>query len=62
MKDKKEIIKEFKSKLSILKKHNKLYYINDKPEISDSDYDDIKNNIISLKKKYSFLNEYLIYF
>tara|TARA_Y100000768_G_scaffold365173_1_gene326205 strand:- start:2949 stop:4979 length:2031 start_codon:yes stop_codon:yes gene_type:complete len=58
MKDKKEIIKEFKSKLSILKKHNKLYYINDKPEISDSDYDDIKNNIISLKKKYSFLNEF----
>ncbi len=58
MKDKKEIIKEFKSKLSILKKHNKLYYINDKPEISDSDYDDIKNNIISLKKKYSFLNDF----
>ncbi len=58
MKDKKEIIKDFKNKLSILKKHNKLYYINDKPEISDSDYDDIKNNILSLKKKYSFLNEY----
>ena len=39
---KKNISKQFNEKINILKKHNKLYYSDDKPEISDADYDKIK--------------------
>ena len=43
--EKKEIIKKYNQKIKNLKKHNKLYFIDDKPEISDS-------NMIRLKKKF----------
>ena len=42
MKNKKEIIKNYKKKLNILKKHNKYYFVEDNPKISDSEYDKIK--------------------
>ena len=29
----------FKKKIKILKKHNKLYFENDNPQISDAEYD-----------------------
>ncbi len=56
-KSKIDIIKLFNKKIKILKKHNKLYYSNDKPELSDSDYDNIKNEILELIKKYDFLKK-----
>ena len=40
--NKKETLNNFKKKVSILKKHNKLYYGYDKPEITDKDYDELK--------------------
>ena len=44
MKEDKEIIKRFKKKIETLKKHNRLYFTKDKPEISDSEYDKIKKS------------------
>ena len=55
MKNKNEIIKLFKKKLNDIKKHNKLYFSEDNPEITDSEYDIIKKEISLLKKKYKFL-------
>ncbi len=58
MKNKTEIIKKFKRKLSEIKNHNNLYYNQDKPIISDKDFDKLKKEIIQLEKKYLFLKEY----
>jgi len=52
---KKKIIKEYKKKINSLKKHNKLYFTNDNPEISDAQFDDLKKEIIELEKKNNFL-------
>ncbi len=53
--NKKEIEKEYKEKINLLNKFNKYYYDKSKPLISDSEYDDLKNEILSLEKKYIFL-------
>ena len=55
--NKSEIIKLFKKKLNVIKKHNKLYFSEDNPEITDSEYDIIKKEISLLKKKYKFLEK-----
>ena len=55
--EKKDITKKYNNKKKILKKHNKLYFSNDNPEISDSDYDKLKKEIIDLEKKYKFLKK-----
>ena len=57
MSKKNEIIKKFKSLVSDLKKHNKLYYEQDSPKISDSEYDLLKNNILKLEKDNPFLKK-----
>ena len=55
---KKTLIKqEYEQKIKILKKHNKYYFDEDNPRISDSEYDEIKNDVINLEKKYSFLKK-----
>ena len=54
--DKNKVIEKFKKKIIELKKHNKLYFNYDNPEIPDSEYDKIKKEISDLKNKYSFLN------
>ena len=48
---------DFIEKIKILKKHNNLYYNNDKPIISDFEYDRIKNEILGLEKKHNFLRK-----
>ncbi len=55
MRKKKDIISEHKNILNIIKKHNKRYFVDDKPVISDSEYDKIKISALELEKKYSFL-------
>ena len=50
------IKKEYQDKIKKLEKHNELYYSNDKPLISDKEYDDLKFSILDLEKKYKFLN------
>ncbi len=55
MNSKDEIINLYKKKLNLLKKHNKLYFNEDKPKISDSEYDNLKSEILDLEKKNKFL-------
>ncbi len=47
----------YKKKINLLKKHNKLYFNNDSPIISDSEYDSLKQEIITLEKKNNFLKK-----
>ncbi len=51
------LINEFKKKVKEIKKHNNLYYNFDNPKISDSDYDKLKKEIISLEQNYKFLKD-----
>ncbi len=53
--DKNLIKKKYKKKLDLLSHYNKKYYSENKSEISDSDFDFLKKEIIELEKKYSFL-------
>jgi len=57
MTNKNEIIREYKRKITYLKKQNELYFKKDNPKISDSEYDQLKKNILELEKKYPFLNK-----
>ena len=44
--------KDYKKKLELLEKYNKYYYQNQKPLVSDKEYDELKNEILELEKKY----------
>ena len=55
MKTKVEIRKYYNLKIKELIKHNKLYYDKSSPVIKDSEYDQIKNEILNLENKYSYL-------
>ena len=57
MNNKLDNINTYKKKISILKKHNQLYFNNDNPEISDAQYDNLKRDIITLEKKYTYLKK-----
>ena len=50
-----EIKKYYQKKINEIKKHNKFYFEESSPKISDKQYDDIKKEIINLEKKYTFL-------
>ena len=52
-----EIINFYKKKINLLKKHNKLYFNDDSPIISDSEYDSLKKEIINLEKDNNFLKK-----
>ena len=53
--DKPRIKKIFKKKMDSLIEHNRLYFRDDSPRISDFKYDQLKLEIIELEKKYPFL-------
>jgi DNA ligase (NAD+) len=53
--NKKNIKSEYKKKIKLLTNYNKNYYDASKPLVSDKEYDDLKNNILILENKYSFL-------
>ena len=57
MKDKNEIIKIYKTKIDLVKKHNKLYFHDDNPQILDAQYDVLKREILDLEKKNNFLTD-----
>ena len=57
MKDKSKIEQEFLNQLENLKKHNKFYFTDDSPRISDYEYDNLKKNIKDLETKYPFLKK-----
>jgi DNA ligase (NAD+) len=53
---KKELIKKnYLTKIELIQKHNKFYYDENEPSITDQEYDILKNEILSLEKKYPFL-------
>ena len=56
MDDKIKITRLYKDKIKNLKKHNSLYFNYDKPIISDSEYDNLKNEIKELEKENKYLN------
>ena len=39
-------LKEYKEKITLIQKLNKAYYHNDKPLVSDAEYDKIKKDIL----------------
>jgi len=53
--EKKEIQKLYIEKINKLKKFDKAYFDDDNPIISDKDYDQIKQEILNLEKKYNYL-------
>ena len=46
-----QLLKEYKNKLKLLESYNKHYYQNQKPLITDKEYDDLKKNILEFEKK-----------
>lgn len=44
-------LKEYKEKITLIEKLNKAYYHNDKPLVSDAEYDRIKKDILDFEKK-----------
>jgi len=56
MPDKESIKKVYVDKIKNLKKHNELYYSKDNPKITDKEYDELKQSILDLEKKYLYLN------
>ncbi len=55
MKDKNIILNEYNKKVKELKVHNKKYFAEDSPEVSDAEYDQLKKKIIELEKKFPFI-------
>ena len=51
----KEIEKIYLKKISELKKYDEAYFDRDSPLISDKNYDSIKQKILDLEKKYTYL-------
>ena len=47
----KKIKENYLNKIRELQKHNKLYFENDDPKISDADYDKLKIELFELEKK-----------
>ena len=52
---KKEIEKVYLSKINELKKYDKAYFEKDNPIVSDQKYDEVKEEILNLEKKYKYL-------
>jgi len=48
-------LKEYKEKIALIEKLNKAYYHNDKPLVSDADYDKIKKDILDFEKKNPYI-------
>ena len=55
MESKDEIIKNFKKKIDLLKKHNFHYFNNDAPIITDAEYDAIKIDALNFQSVYFVL-------
>ena len=52
-----EIIKNYKQKAKEIKKHNKHYFIDDHPKITDAKFDELKKEFLKLESEHDFLKE-----
>ncbi len=52
-----EIKKNYIKKINELKKHNKLYFEDSSPKLSDKEFDQIKKEILKLEKNFPFLKD-----
>ena len=52
-----ELKKKYQIKLKELNKHNKLYYEDSNPTLSDASYDILKKETLDLENKYNFLKK-----
>ena len=50
------LLKQYKEKLKLLDKFSKHYYQNQKPLVSDKEYDELKKEILEIEKNYGFTN------
>ena len=57
METKKKILIQYKKIINTLEKHNKHYFINDNPIITDSEFDKIKRHALQLEVKYPYLEK-----
>ena len=48
------IKKDYKKKIELLNYYNQKYYNENNPEITDSEFDDLKKSIINLEKNSTF--------
>ena len=54
MNKKSELVNTYTKKVKDLKKYSELYFNQDKPKITDAQYDNLKKEIIELEKKIIF--------
>ena len=57
MNDKNKIVNQYKKKIDSLIQHNKLYFGDDNPSISDAEYDEIKKKVLALERAYPYLKK-----
>ena len=57
MENKNKVTNDFKKRVKEIKKHNNYYFKDDNPQISDAEYDKLKNEVLELEKKYTFLKK-----
>jgi len=50
------LLKQYKKKLKLLDKFSKNYYQNQKPLVSDKEYDELKSEILKIEKNHNFTN------
>ncbi len=53
--NKKELEKNYKKKLNLIKKYNQYYFDKSKPIVSDQVYDNLKKDLLTLENNYKFL-------
>jgi DNA ligase (NAD+) len=53
--NKKEIENRYKEKIDLIREYNKFYYDENKPKVSDKEYDELKTEILLLENNYDFL-------
>ena len=58
MQDNKRLIEKYKKILKEIKNHNKYYFNDDSPKISDAKYDSIKFSALNLEKEYPYLAKF----
>ena len=52
---KKEILNQYKKKIKLINEYNKSYYDKNNSQVTDSEFDKLKKEILLLESRYNFL-------